>query len=92
MKNYFNRVPEITKLLLLGNDSYEEFIKVLHRLNAPNDYSAFYIFFVKELYDGYDFQMLFTIIGRNRDKFDGMQECSIIEEIAKEVFSDYCKN
>lgn len=26
MKNYFNRVPEITKLLLRGNDSYEEFI------------------------------------------------------------------
>ena len=91
MKNYFNRVPEITKLLLRGNDSYEEFIKVLHRLNAPEDYDAFFIFFVKELYVDDDFYGMIAIIDDKKREFNGLHSGKVLDGIAKEIHADYIK-
>lgn len=85
------RVDSLYNVILRGNNTYEEFLGVLKELNAPEDYDAFFIFFVKELYVDDDFYGMIAIIDDKKREFNGLHSGKVLEGIAKEIHTDYIK-
>lgn len=89
---FLRRVDALYKTILRGKDTYEEFLEVLKKMNAPEDYDAFFVFFIKSLYVDDDFYGMVALIDRNKDVFNGLSSGKVLDKIAKEIHTDYIKS